>query len=199
VGRVFVQIFDAALAAWLGQRPGLCIFEETCGTALAMEHNGDLYACDHFVEPRYKLGNMHDVPLAEMVGSEPQRQFGQAKRDTLPRYCRECQVRFVCNGGCPKNRILHTPEGEPGLNPEGEPGLSFLCAGYKAFFTHIDRPMRMMAAELRAGRPAANVMLQLAQEEAEIQRRFAQAGRNDPCPCGSGLKFKRCHGRPGRY
>jgi uncharacterized protein len=198
VGQVFVQIFDAALAAWLGQRPGLCIFEETCGTALAMEHNGDLYACDHFVEPRYKLGNMHDTALAEMVGSEPQRQFGQAKRDRLPRHCRECQVRFVCNGGCPKNRILHTPEGEPGLNPEGEPGLSFLCAGYKAFFTHIDGPMRMMAAELRAGRPAANVMLHLAQEEAEVQHRFARAGRNDPCPCGSGRKFKRCHGRPGR-
>jgi uncharacterized protein len=190
VGRVFVQIFDAALAAWLGQRPGLCIFEETCGTALAMEHNGDLYSCDHFVEPRYKLGNMQDVPLAEMVGSGPQRQFGLAKRDTLPRYCRECRVRFVCNGGCPKNRILHTPDGEP--------GLSFLCAGYKAFFTHIDRPMRMMVAEMRAGRPAANIMLQLAREEAETQRRFAHAGRNDPCPCGSGRKFKWCHGRPGR-
>jgi uncharacterized protein len=190
VGRVFVQIFDAALAAWLGQRPGLCIFEETCGTALAMEHNGDLYACDHFVEPRHKLGNIQEIPLAEMVGSEPQRQFGLAKRDTLPRYCRECDVRFVCNGGCPKNRILYTPDGEPGLN--------FLCAGYKAFFTHIDRPMRIMAAELRAGRPAANIMLHLAQEEAEAQHRFARAGRNDPCPCGSGLKFKRCHGRPGR-
>ncbi|MEJ2559678.1 MAG: anaerobic sulfatase maturase [Anaerolineae bacterium] len=190
VGRVFVQIFDAALAVWLGQRPGLCIFEETCGTALAMEHNGDLYACDHFVEPGHKLGNIHDIPLVEMVGSEPQRQFGLAKRDTLPPYCRECQVRFVCNGGCPKNRILHTPDGEPGLN--------LLCAGYKAFFTHIDRPMRMMAAELRAGRPAANIMLQLAQEEAEVQHRFARAGRNDPCPCGSGRKFKRCHGRPGR-
>jgi uncharacterized protein len=191
VGRVFVQIFDAALAAWLGQRPGLCIFEETCGTALAMEHNGDLYACDHFVEPGHKLGNMQDMPLAEMVGSEPQRQFGLAKRDRLPRHCRECQVRFVCNGGCPKNRILHTPNGEPGLN--------HLCVGYKAFFTHIDGPMRIMAAELRAGRPAAKVMLLLAQEEAEVQHRFARAGRNAPCPCGSGRKFKRCHGRPGRH
>jgi uncharacterized protein len=188
VGRVFVQIFDAALAAWLGQRPGLCIFEETCGTALAMEHNGDLYSCDHFVEPRHKLGNIQEIPLAKMVGSEPQRQFGLAKRDTLPRYCRECQVHFVCNGGCPKNRILRTPDGEP--------GLSYLCAGYKAFFTHIDRPMRIMAAELRAGRPAANIMLHLAQEEAQVQRRFARARRNDPCPCGSGRKFKWCHGRP---
>ena len=187
VGRVFVQIFDVALAAWVGQRPGLCIFEETCGTALALEYNGDLYACDHFVEPGFKLGNVQANPLAEMVGSDQQRAFGLNKRDTLPRYCRECEVRFVCNGGCPKNRVLRTPNGEPGLN--------YLCAGYKAFFTHVDRPMQIMAAELRAGRPPANVMLHLAHEEAELQRRFAHARRNEPCPCGSGLKFKHCHGR----
>jgi len=187
VGRLFVQIFDVALAAWVGQQPGLCIFEETCGTALALEHNGDLYACDHFVEPSFKLGNVQANPLAEMVGSARQRAFGLDKRDTLPRYCRECEVRFVCNGGCPKNRILRTRDGDPGLN--------YLCAGYKAFFTHVDRPMQIMAAELRAGRPPANVMLHLAQEEAELQRRFAHARRNEPCPCGSGLKFKHCHGR----
>ncbi len=188
VGRVFVQIFDVALAAWVGQRPGLCIFEETCGAALAMEHNGDVYSCDHFVEPRYKLGNIQDIPLIEMVGSANQWQFGQAKRDMLPRYCRECAVRFVCNGGCPKDRVLHTPDGEPGLN--------YLCAGYKAFFKHIDRPMRIMADELRARQAPANIMRILAQEEAELKRRFARTGRNDPCPCGSGLKFKKCHGRP---
>jgi len=187
VGRVFVQIFDVALAAWLGQRPGLCIFEETCGTALAMEHNGDLYSCDHFVEPRHKLGNIREIPLVKMVGSEQQRQFGLAKRDTLPRYCRECEVRFVCNGGCPKNRILQTPDGEPGLN--------YLCEGYKAFFSHIDRPMRIMAAELPAGRPPANIMLYVAKGETELQRRFARARRNDPCPCGSGPKFKQWPGR----
>lgn len=188
VGRVFVQIFDVALAAWLGQRPGLCVFDETCGTALALEHNGDLYACDHFVEPRYKLGNVQETPLIELVGSEQQRQFGLDKWDRLPRHCQECEVRFLCNGGCPKNRVLRTPDGEPGLN--------YLCEGYKAFFTHIDRPMRIMAAELRAGRPPANIMLYLAREEADLQRRFARARRNDPCPCGSGLKFKHCHGRP---
>lgn len=189
VGRVYVQIFDAALAAWLGQRPGLCILEEKCGAALALEHNGDLYACDHFVEPRYKLGNMQESSLIAMAGSEQQQQFGLAKHDTLPRYCRECEVRFVCNGGCPKNRVLRTPDGEPGLN--------WLCEGYRAFFTHVDQPMRIMADELRAGRPAANVMLPLAQEEADLRRRFAHARRNDPCPCGSGRKFKFCHGRPG--
>ncbi len=160
VGRVFVQIFDVALTAWLGQRPGLCIFEETCGTALVMEHNGDLYSCDHFVEPRYKLGNIQEISLVEMVGSEQQRQFGLAKRDTLPRYCRECQVRFICNGGCPKNRILRAPDGEPGLN--------YLCEGYKAFFTHIDRPMQIMAAELQTGRPAC-------QQQALVSKRGGRA------------------------
>ncbi len=163
------------------------MFEETCGTALVLEHNGDLYACDHFVEPECRLGNVQEMPLVELVGSERQRRFGQAKRDALPQVCRECAVRFVCHGGCPKNRLLHTPAGEPGLN--------YLCEGYKAFFTHIDRPMRLMVAELQAGRPPANVMLTLAQEEAELELRFAHARRNDPCPCGSGLKFKQCHGR----
>jgi uncharacterized protein len=187
VGHVFVQIFDVALAAWLGQRPGLCIFDETCGLALAMEHTGDVYACDHFVEPQHKLGNLADIPLLDMVDSEQQQRFGLSKRDSLPRYCRECPVRFVCNGGCPKDRVLHTPDGEPGLN--------YLCDGYKAFFTHIDLPMQMMAAELRAGRPPANVVFLLGRAEAELQRRCAQAGRNDPCPCGSGRKFKHCHGQ----
>lgn len=186
VGRVYVQIFEVALAAWVGAPKGLCIFEETCGAALAMEHNGDVYSCDHFVEPTYKLGNLKQRPLLAMVNSQQQHQFGQAKRDTLPRYCRECPVLFVCNGGCPKDRILSTPDGEPGLN--------YLCEGYKAFFTHIDRPMRRMAEELQAERSPANIMYFLAQEEQELQRRFAQAGRNDPCPCGSGHKFKKCHG-----
>jgi len=188
VARVFVQIFDTALAAWVGQRPGLCIFDEACGLALVMEHNGDLYACDHFVEPRHRLGNIQETLLVEMVGSEQQRQFGLVKRDTLPHHCRECEVRFICNGGCPKNRVLRTPDGEPGLNS--------LCAGYKAFFAHVDQPMRIMAAELRAGRPPANIMLHLAKkEEADLQHRFAHARRNALCPCGSGRKFKHCHGR----
>ena len=116
VGRVFVQIFDVALAAWSGQRPGLCIFEETCGNALALEHNGDLFSCDHFVEPAYRLGNIQEIPLVEMVASDFQRAFGLHKRDSLPQFCRQCDVRFVCNGGCPKDRILHTPDCEAGLN-----------------------------------------------------------------------------------
>jgi uncharacterized protein len=187
IGRIFVQMFDVALAAWSGHRPGLCVFEETCGAALALEHNGDVYACDHFVEPSYFLGNMQETQLIDLVNSDQQWRFGQDKRDTLPRFCRECEVRFVCNGGCPKDRTLITPDGEPGLN--------YLCAGYKAFFTHIDRPMRYMARELRAGRPPANLMFALAREDAALEQQFARAGRNDPCPCGSGKKFKRCHGQ----
>jgi uncharacterized protein len=182
-----VQIFDVALAAWSGNRPGLCIFEETCGAALALEHNGDVYSCDHFVEPNYRLGNLQFIPLADMVGSKRQWEFGQAKKNTLPQYCRDCEVRFVCNGGCPKDRFINTPDGEPGLN--------YLCAGFRAFFNHINRPMHMMAAELRAQRAPANVMFMLAREQLELEKQFAKTGRNDPCPCGSGLKFKKCHGR----
>jgi uncharacterized protein len=187
VGRVFVQMFDVALAAWVGDPPGLCIFEETCGGALALEHNGDVYSCDHFVEPKHFVGNIVDIPLSEIVVSDQQRQFGLAKCDTLPRYCRDCEVRFVCNGGCPKDRIIATPDGEPGLN--------YLCAGYKAFFTHIAEPMGVMANELAHRRPPANVMFYMARKDAALAQAFVHAGRNHPCPCGSGLKFKRCHGR----
>jgi uncharacterized protein len=187
VGRVFVQMFDVALAAWSGQRPGLCVHEETCGLALAMEHNGDVYSCDHFVEPKHFVGNLIDIPLTEIVSSDQQRAFGLAKRDTLPRQCRECPVRFVCNGGCPKDRLLTSIHGEPGLN--------YLCDGYLAFFTHIDAPMRFMANELRQRRPPANIMTYMHQQDAALTAAIAQAGRNDPCPCGSGLKFKKCHGR----
>lgn len=153
VGKVFVQHFDAALANWVGVPPAVCVFAKTCGTALALEHNGDLYACDHYVEPDYKLGNIQTTPMIELIASEQQRQFGQAKLTTLPQYCRQCEVKFACHGGCPKNRFMETPDGEPGLN--------YLCAGYKAFFTHIDRPMKLMTDLLRQGRYADEVMQRL--------------------------------------
>jgi uncharacterized protein len=187
VGTVFVQMFDAALASWYGAPPALCIFSETCGNALALEHNGDLYSCDHFVEPKYLLGNIKDKHMIELVASDQQRQFGLHKRDSLPRYCRECEVRFACHGESPKNRFLETPDGEPGLN--------YLCGGYKAFFHNVDKPMRIMAELLRRNRAPAEVMLVLAGEEARLQKAFAKAGRNEPCPCGSGRKFKHCHAR----
>jgi uncharacterized protein len=185
VGRIFVQLFDVALAAWLGLEPSLCVFARTCGGALALEHNGDLYSCDHFVEPAHKLGNLQELPLASMVGSEQQRAFGAAKADTLPGYCRRCEVRFVCNGGCPKDRLLTTPDGEPGLN--------YLCAGYRAFFNHIAPAMRLMAAELRAGRAPANIMGHFARQDA-LKQQAARTPRNTPCPCGSGRKTKHCCG-----
>ncbi len=150
VGTVFVQMFDAALASWVGAPPSMCVFAETCGNALAIEHNGDLYSCDHFVEPKHLLGNIKDVHMLELVSSPQQAAFGLAKRDTLPNYCRECDVRFACHGECPKNRFINTPDGEPGLN--------YLCAGYMAFFKHVDGPMKMMADLLRQGRYADEVM-----------------------------------------
>ena len=187
VGKVFVQSFDAALANWVGQ-PSLCIFQPTCGTALALEHNGDLYSCDHFVEPAFLLGNIQETHLIELVASDQQHKFGQDKFDTLPQYCRQCEVLFACYGECPRNRFIHTPDGEPGLN--------YLCAGYKLFFNHINRPMRIMADLLRRGRFADEVMGLLAMEELQkIQQAMALAAPNDPCPCGSGKKFRQCHGR----
>jgi uncharacterized protein len=179
VGTVYVQMFDVALANWVGEPPSLCIHTKTCGTALALEHTGDLYSCDHFVEPEHKLGNITMTHMIELVASDKQKKFGQDKYDTLPRYCLECDVRFACHGGCPKDRFISTPEGEPGLN--------YLCAGYKDFFHHVDRPMRVMGDLLRQNRAPAEIMRLYAAED-------AKRGRNDPCTCGSGRKWKHCHG-----
>ena len=150
VGKVFVQLFDVALGIWSGRGSSLCVFSENCGRALAVEHNGDLFSCDHFVYPKYNLGNLLNTSLGDMVNSAAQQAFGQAKSITLPKYCRECDVRFACHGECPKNRFTMTPDGEPGLN--------HLCAAYKRFFTHIDAPMRTMTTLLNTGRPPADIM-----------------------------------------
>ncbi len=184
VGRTFVQLFDVSLESWTGMEASLCIFRKQCGAALAIEHSGDLYSCDHFVYPENRLGNIMDSALAALAGSEQQQRFGEAKESTLPRYCRECDVRFACNGECPKHRFLTTPDGEPGLN--------YLCAGYKMFFHHVDPYMRFMAAELVAQRAPANVMRWVAEEDARARQ--GKIGRNDPCSCGSGRKFKQCCG-----
>lgn len=151
VGKVYVTTIDIALGSWLGQH-NACIVAPTCGNALVLEHNGDVYSCDHFVEPDYRLGNIKDTPLQSLVNSEKQRRFGQNKYDTLPKYCKECPVLFACYGECPRNRFIRTPDGEEGLN--------YLCAGYKAFFTHIDAPMKTMADLLRQGRYADEIMQQ---------------------------------------
>lgn len=158
VGRVFVQMFDSTLASFVGVPGSMCVHSETCGTALALEHNGDLYSCDHFVEPDYLLGNITTTPMLEMVGSAQQREFGNAKRDTLPQYCRSCDVRFACHGGCPKDRFTTTPDGEPGLH--------YLCPSYLEFFRHVDKPMRFMAAQVRQGGHADAVMAWMARRDA---------------------------------
>ncbi len=189
VGRTFVQTFDGALAGWLGSPGTVCIFGPTCGLGMAMEHNGDLYCCDHFVEPAYLLGNILETPMIELAASDMQRKFGQDKLDMLPRYCRECDVRFACNGECPKNRFMKTPEGEPGLN--------YLCEGFRQFFRHVDPAMKIMANLIRQGRLAEEIMQVQAPPGALPQSAAAKTGRNDPCPCGSGKKFKHCHGGDG--
>jgi uncharacterized protein len=150
LSKIFVQIFDTSFGHWIGAPGGLCVFQETCGLALVTEHNGDVYSCDHFVEPDCYLGNMLKTPLAEMVGSEKQRQFGLAKRNSLPQYCRSCSFLFACNGGCPKDRTDITPDGEPGLN--------HLCLGFKTYFAHVDSPFRIMANLIRQHRPMTDVM-----------------------------------------
>jgi uncharacterized protein len=157
IGAMFVTLFDNVLASYVFGESSVCIFRRACGDALALEHNGDLYACDHFVAPPYRLGNILREPLAGLVASEKQRTFGRAKSAGLPRVCRECAYLFACYGECPKNRLLAEADGEPGLN--------WLCEGLKAFFAHTERPMRAMAELLRQGRPASGVMDALAREE----------------------------------
>jgi len=157
VGKTFVQIFDVTLGNWTGMGGGLCLFSEKCGLGLAMEHNGDLYSCDHYVYPEFKLGNILDQTLGSMVDSGFQKKFGNDKSDTLPEYCRNCEVRFACHGECPKHRFLRTPDGEPGLN--------FLCAAYKRFFRHVGPAMNAMGELLRAGRPPAAIMDMIAEKE----------------------------------
>lgn len=150
VGTYYIQLFDSTLANWVGQQPGVCSMARTCGHAGVMEFNGDVYACDHFVFPEYKLGNIYQQTLVEMMYSERQQRFGQNKFDSLPRQCKECEWLFACNGDCPKNRFARTADGEPGLN--------YLCAGYRKFFSHVAPYMDYMKKELLAERAPANVM-----------------------------------------
>ena len=132
IGTVYVQMFDTALANFYGEGGGMCVHAETCGQQLALEHNGDLYSCDHFVEPGYLLGNIGDRTMLELVALPQQLKFGQDKRDSLTRFCLDCDVRVACNGGCPKDRFA--------TSPYGEPGQHYLCPGYKEFFHHVRPP-----------------------------------------------------------
>jgi uncharacterized protein len=179
VGRVFVQLFDVTLEAYFG-RHLLCIHAPTCGYGPALEYNGDLYSCDHFVEPGYRLGNIHETHMLTLVASPEQRKFGDDKRDTLTAQCRRCEVRFLCHGGCPKDRFARSRDGEPGHN--------YLCAGLELFFTHTRPAMQAMAQLLQQDRAPAEIMAMVAAED-------AKGGPYQPCPCGSGQKLRFCHGR----
>lgn len=151
VGSIFVQLFDATLANWVGQSPGVCTMARTCGHAGVLEHNGDVYSCDHFVFPAYHLGNIHTHTFKEMMQSPRQLAFGAAKRDSLPRQCLQCRWLFACNGECPRNRFSVTADGQHGLN--------YLCEGYRTFFAHVAPYMDHMADQLASGLPPASVML----------------------------------------
>ncbi len=181
VGRIIVQIFEEAARPAFGQAHSLCIFRPTCGDCPVVEHNGDFYSCDHFVDPEHRLGNIRTTPLVGLIEHPAQLAFGEAKQETLPRRCRECDVRAMCNGGCPKDRIIRTPDGEAGLN--------YLCAGYRRFFAHCRDATGQMAALRLAGEPAEQIMQVL--RDGSVKAHPA-VGRNDPCPCGSGRKYKKC-------
>jgi uncharacterized protein len=194
VGTFSIQYFDSTLANWVGQQPGVCIQARTCGHAGVMEFNGDVYACDHFVYPEYKLGNIRTRTLTEMMYSDRQIKFGNDKRNALPSQCKACQFLFACNGECPKNRINKTPTGESGLN--------YLCAGLRLFYAHVAPYMDFMAEELANERPPANVMawaherikskplVKSAPVEKPVMRTIIKP--NETCPCGSGKKYKQC-------
>ena len=178
VGRIGVQNFLEALLVLSGQPATLCVMSESCGAALALEHDGSVYSCDHFVNHAHRLGNVVTDGLAELARSPQQGAFGKAKRDDLPQSCLECPVLFLCNGGCPKDRLSPTR-------------ANYLCAGYRRFYNHALPCLRRMALLAAAGQPVTGIMAQLAPQP----RRRPTAGRNDPCPCGSGRKYKLCCGR----
>jgi len=186
IGRIKVQIFEEAARVAFGQEHSLCLFRATCGDIPVIEHNGDFYACDHFVDAVHRLGNIREKPLIELLESPEQRAFGRAKLETLPQFCRMCEVKEMCHGECPKNRFIETPDGEPGLN--------YLCPGYKRFFTHCRPFVAAVAAEWERRTLDAQEKYPRRQADQPVQG-SSRPGRNDPCPCGSGKKYKKCCGR----
>lgn len=186
VGKVYVQIFDATLASWVNYPQSACIFAPTCGTSLIIEHNGDVYSCDHFVDSQHLLGNIMETPLEELVSSSQQFHFGLDKKDKLSKQCIQCDYIFACWGACPKHRFIKDNAGE---------SLNYLCPSYKKFFEHVKWPMMIMSSLFNQDRAPADVMSIMTGEPGAMKNVFPDLGRNDPCPCGSGLKFKKCHGK----
>lgn len=180
IGHMKVQIFEEAIGTAFGQEHALCIFRKTCGDIPVIEHNGDFFSCDHFVDLEHRLGNIRETSLGELLESPSQRAFGQAKSDELPLFCKACEVLAMCNGGCLKDRFLRTPDGEGGLN--------YLCAGYKSFFTYC----RPFVAELSTLWHEQHLEGQTLPAQDKAARISVKTGRNDPCPCGSGRKYKKC-------
>lgn len=179
LGDIYVQIFEEAVSAWAGFGANLCVFSPECGKASVMEHNGDLYSCDHFVESEYRLGNIKEKDISEMMSSKQQQDFGKAKKKELNKKCLDCDYLFICNGGCPKNRIVDTGD---------EFKLNHLCQGYELFFAYIDPFMKKLAQMIKQ-RQAPPMM------KKEMQKLYKEkwdVGRNDPCPCGSEKKYKKC-------
>jgi uncharacterized protein len=175
IGRVKVQLFEEAARTAFNRDHGLCIFRQTCGDIPVIEKDGDLYCCDHFVDPEHRIGNIRETPLARLLESPDLIAFGRIKQDSLPGCCRRCEYLAMCNGECPKNRFIRSPDGEEGLN--------YLCDGYKRFFGHIQPFVKGLAALQRSQtRPTPRGGAPLRPE----------TGRNDPCPCGSGKKYKKC-------
>ncbi|MFC1564813.1 anaerobic sulfatase maturase [candidate division KSB1 bacterium] len=180
IGKIKIQIFEEAARTAFGQDHSLCIFRKTCGDVPVVEHNGDFYSCDHYVNQEHLLGNITERQLAEMIEDQQQRAFGNVKLNTLPRYCRECFVLDMCNGECPKNRFIKTPDGEVGLN--------YLCAGYKMFFKHCEPFITELSSVWRNTAQDQRTL----QPDGDTGRFISRTRRNDPCPCGSGKKYKHC-------
>jgi uncharacterized protein len=191
VGKIFVRDFDLMLSMVMGLPSSLCVNAKTCGREVAIEHNGDLYSCDHYVHNDYKLGNINQQSLTEMMDSEQQIKFGNDKCETLPQYCLDCDFLKYCWGACPKDRIKKTPQGESGLN--------YLCEGYKAFYSHTEPYFQKMAECLRMGYFAEDwnnlgALKEQARHSKPLQKPDKKMGRNGPCLCGSGKKYKKCCG-----
>ncbi|MBI4460077.1 MAG: anaerobic sulfatase maturase, partial [Acidobacteria bacterium] len=188
-GRIAIQNFDEAVRPFLCEDHALCIFRQRCGEVVVLEHNGDLFSCDHFVDADHRLGNLRQTPLLEMLEGQALRDFGSGKTDCLPRYCRDCEVLGMCHGGCPKDRFALTPEGEPGLN--------YLCPGYKIFFNYSTPYLQKLAAFLQSGETwdRLPLFLRLADTRSPLPAHLPASpptNRNDLCPCGSGKKYKKC-------
>ncbi|WP_244225130.1 anaerobic sulfatase maturase [Vibrio aquaticus] len=186
VGTIFVQTFDSTLASWLGQPAGVCLFAKECGHSFALEANGDLYQCDHYVYPEYKLGNIHIQDISSMNNSARAIKFGKDKSTNLNSDCKQCRYKFACFGGCPKHRFSHSPNGLPHHN--------YLCSGYHHYFTHTESAMKIMAFLVNQQRPASEIMTFMRQknQRSEGDITSKSIGRNSPCSCGSGRKSKKC-------